>query len=268
MCSNLCCQMEFSSRTLPAPSLEPVCLTMDCHSLLRRSLVFLLLFSPSTFAAFTLPTSESNNFIQQNSHGTWCYFPAAGQTRATTCTGDYELVMEVHLNQTISIGYYGPDNTRLGGAEWAIPVSNPGKVNLCASGRAEDGSYQSICAEVTEDNSLGGVSNCQVAVGQNSVTDGCYVAGQSPYDATASSFFGASTFGASGTRLPAATVTVTSLARPREFSGVVSPIFKFIPICDRACSWGHDRFRHCPGNIFLCSLAMLTCELIHNLVRV
>ena len=137
-------------------------------------------------AAFTLSTSYGENTVQQNAQKTWCYYPAAGQTRDTSCAGDFTLVSRVHLNTTISIGYYAPDNTRYGGAEWPVPLTNPGKVTLCVSGRAQDGTYQTACMFVNADNSLPIGSGCWIAVAQSTVTDRCYEPGQPAYTITSS----------------------------------------------------------------------------------
>ena len=88
------------------------------------------------------------------------------------------MVSLVHLNTTTSIGYYGPDNTRYGGAEWSVPQVNPGRVTLCVSGRAGDGTYQTACMFVTADNTLPIPGGCWIAVAQKTVTDGCYIPGQ------------------------------------------------------------------------------------------
>ena len=152
---------------------------LDATTMLRRFTVTIqiLLSVRATLAAFTLPTSYLNNVVQKNSQQTWCYFPATGQTKVVSCDGaDFGTVLQVHLNTTISIGYYAPDNTRLGGPEWPVPQQNGGKVTLCVSGRAEDGTYQSACMSVTTDNSLPmGTTNCIVVVAQPVVSDGCYV---------------------------------------------------------------------------------------------
>ncbi|KIM83155.1 hypothetical protein PILCRDRAFT_452674 [Piloderma croceum F 1598] len=130
-------------------------------------------------AAFTIPTDSNTDVVQQNAKRQWCYYPAVVQTQAVSCTGDFIAVSLVHLNTTIAIGYYAPDNTRYGGAEWAVPQVNPGRVTLCVSGQAGDGTYQSACMFVTADNSLPLYgSACLIAIAQKNVTDGCYVPGE------------------------------------------------------------------------------------------
>jgi len=129
-------------------------------------------------AAFTLPTAFQQDVVEQNGNKTWCYYPTVGGTRAVSCTGDFTTVSLVHLNTTISIGYYGPDNTRYGGAEWSVPQVNPGRVTLCVSGQAGDRTYQTACTFVSADNSLPLATGCLIAIGQNAVTDGCYIPGQ------------------------------------------------------------------------------------------
>lgn len=132
-------------------------------------------------AAFTLDTSYLHNVVQQNAQKTWCFYPAANQATAVSCGGDFTTVSLVHINTTTSIGYYTPDNTRVGGAEWAIPAANAGRVTLCVSGRAGDGTYLTGCMFVSQDNSLPMGSGCVIAIGQDTVTDGCYVPGQAAY---------------------------------------------------------------------------------------
>ena len=123
---------------------------------------------------FTKPTNYYGDTIQQNANGTWCYFPIAGDVRATTCSGDFAMVSLVHLNTTTSIGYYGPDTRRYGGPEWPVPAASDEKVTLCASGGVQDGTYRTICMFVTADNSLPESGGCNIAVEQKTVTDGCY----------------------------------------------------------------------------------------------
>lgn len=109
---------------------------LDATTMLRRFTIQILLSVPATLAAFTLPTSFLNNVVQKNSQQTWCYFPATGQTKVVSCDGAaFGTVLQVHLNTTISIGYYAPDNIRLGGPEWLVPQQNGGEVTLCVSGR-------------------------------------------------------------------------------------------------------------------------------------
>jgi len=136
-------------------------------------------FAHLALAAFTQTTCRGNNCIQRNSAGTWCYAPASGATRATTCIGDsadFASVLEVHLAQGRSIAYYnGADNTQYpGGADWSVPES-PGVIRLCMSGRSGDGNYQTTCVNAAADNALpqGGPS-CVVIRSQVVVTDGCY----------------------------------------------------------------------------------------------
>jgi len=180
-------------------------------------------------AAFTLPTSYLDNVVQQNAQKTWCYYPAVGQTRAVSCAGDFTMVSLVHLNTTISIGYYAPDNTRYGGAEWSVPLVNPGRVTLCVSGRAQDGTYQTACVFVTADNSLPleNFDSCWVAVAQTKVTDGCYVSGQTEYTISSTLPTPTSTSYASSSYLrPQSIQTSTSYAslsylRPQSIGGPI-----------------------------------------------
>ncbi|KAH8798029.1 hypothetical protein DL96DRAFT_1639723 [Flagelloscypha sp. PMI_526] len=140
-------------------------------------------------AAFSLPSSFYAGYVQQDNNKTWCYYPVAGITRAVNCGGDYTFILGVHLNTTTSLGYYQPDGTRSGGAEWTVPVTNPGLIFLCGSGRAGDGTYQTFCGTpVTADNAIPGFSgDCVVAIAQTTVTDGCYMPGQLPFVTDASS---------------------------------------------------------------------------------
>lgn len=144
-------------------------------------------------AAFMLAAGDYNNVVRQNAHGTWCYYPAAGWATAVSCTGDFMLVSRAHLNTTTSIGYYAPDNTRYGGAEWAVPLVNAGRVTLCVSGRAQDGTYQSACMFVTDDNYLPVRTGCVIAIAQRNVTDGCYEPEQTAYTISTSSTSASST---------------------------------------------------------------------------
>jgi hypothetical protein len=131
------------------------------------------------FAAITTPLTSSGDAVQQNSAGTWCYYPQAHNLQAI-CRGaaaDFQAVVDTHINQTISISYYNAALVRVGGAEWLLPVSTQEKTYLCLSGRAGDGSYETSCELSRRDNFIHASSRCVVAVGQNVVTDGCYVPG-------------------------------------------------------------------------------------------
>ena len=175
-------------------------------------------------AAFTLPTTYSNNVIEETSNKTWCYYPAAGETRDVSCTSDFTEVSLVYLNTTISIGYYAPDNTCLGGADWSVPQVNPGRVTLCVSGQVEDGTYQTTCVFITVDNSLPlGSGGCWIAIAQNKVTDGCYVPGELPFSVTmmSTSLLGATgTYGSSYTPPP-----ITSASRSQPISKIFTFLF-------------------------------------------
>jgi len=87
-------------------------------------------------------------------------------------------VMAVHLKQGLSVAYYsGVDNSLLGGADFPFPSSG-GIVRICVSGKAGDGSYQTFCENIHQDNDIFGVAGdpfCIIAVGQDFVSDGCYV---------------------------------------------------------------------------------------------
>jgi hypothetical protein len=174
-------------------------------------LVKLFHFIHQTNAAFSLNTVISNcGFIQQNVDRTWCYYPVAGATRAVACGGDYTRTLAVHLNQTVSIGYYRPDGSRPGGSDWPVPPTNPGLIFVCASGRVQDGTYQTACAIVTSDNSFP-YPGCLVAIAQSVVTDGCYEPGGLPYttEVATQTITSQPAVGPSGAMTVASTVTRT-----------------------------------------------------------
>lgn len=152
---------------------------------------FLALLAVPSHCAFTLPTTVpyAKDAVQQNTAGTWCFYPATKNVHNLACSGvrsdqrtEFTSVLNAHLNQTISIGYYALDDSRLGGAEWVL-TTTAGPVRICLSGRAGDGTYETRCGNVDADNSLGNDSGriCRLAVGQTAVKDGCYEPGQKPY---------------------------------------------------------------------------------------
>lgn len=118
--------------------------------------------------------------MQKNTNGTWCYLPAANSVRAVACAGaasNFATVMNVHLNQGLSIAYYnGVDNVLLGGANYSLPVgANMPIIRLCMSGRAGDGLYdETLCVNALSDNLVYNTPYCQVTLAQKEVTDGCY----------------------------------------------------------------------------------------------
>ena len=140
------------------------------------------------YAAITMPLTNSGDAVQQNSAGTWCYYPKAERNLQTICrdsAADFQAVIDVHLNQTISISYYDAALTRVGGAEWLLPASTQEKTYLCLSGRAGDGSYKTSCELSRRDNVIRAFPRCIVAVGQREVSDGCYVPGLAVNNPTA-----------------------------------------------------------------------------------
>ena len=153
---------------------------------LISALLCSLLPSP-THGAFTTQVTSGNDtsVIEQNSAGTWCYYPAPRANRTIPldreCTGanaDFKAVMAVHLDQTASISYYSAGLDRLGGPEYPV-VSSTGKTYLCISGQATDGLYETSCEQATRDNQFGrgpfgNRTVCALAVAQESVSDGCY----------------------------------------------------------------------------------------------
>jgi hypothetical protein len=135
---------------------------------------------PSTHARFTQTTCWTAQCIQQNSVGTWCYIPNSAPLRTTSCTStnpanaDMASVMEVHLSQGFSIAFYnGVDNALLGGANFSVPA-NPGIMRMCVSGQAGTGQLKTVCVNVLVDNAYESTDFCEVARGQQNVTDGCY----------------------------------------------------------------------------------------------
>src|ERR1700691_4668705 len=111
----ICCQVVsiFPEPIISCPRLLTYLPSMP-H--LQLGLFTLLSCFHFVHAAFTIPTDSDKNVVEQNAKGQWCYYPAVAQTQAVSCTGDFVAVSLVHLNTTISIGYYGPDNARYGGA--------------------------------------------------------------------------------------------------------------------------------------------------------
>ena len=148
-------------------------------ALIRLGLVVSIL--QTSFALFSQTTHWTGLTIQKNSQGAWCFLPwAAYPVRTVACTGsssDFATVLDVHLNQGLSIAYYnGIDNTLLGGANYSLPVeANMPIIRLCVSGLAGDGYYyETICTNAVADNVWENSPACQVALGQKAVTDGCY----------------------------------------------------------------------------------------------
>lgn len=148
--------------------------------------LILLLAFQSTFVhgLFTKTSCYGSNCVQQDSRGRWCYVPDPRSSTDVTCKGGYardasmSAVMAVHLKQGLSIAYYsGVDNSLLGGADFPFPSSG-GIVRICMSGKAGDGSYQTFCENIHQDNDIYGLTGdpfCIIAVGQDFVSDGCYV---------------------------------------------------------------------------------------------
>jgi len=158
-------------------------------TILFTLLTFLLIHAPQVSkAAFTEPTSNGQDSIQQNGEGTWCFYPRANFKTDVACTGNdaqFEPVMEVHLSQGVSISYYAPSLERLGGAEYPVKTTQ-GHVFLCISGRALDGKYVTHCEITWSDNRFGKASAmCGLEIAQEEVTDGCYEPGLKPTVKTA-----------------------------------------------------------------------------------
>jgi len=165
---------------------------------------------------FTKTSCYRSNCVQQDSQGRWCYSPDPRSSTDLTCNGGYgrdasmSEVMAVHLKQGLSIAYYsGVDNALLGGADFPFPASG-GIIRICLSGKAGDGTYQTFCENIHEDNDIYGVGGdpfCIVAVGQDNVTDGCYVPESAAVPVNSTSLV---VVGPTSQGLPPITVTSTS----------------------------------------------------------
>ena len=134
-----------------------------------------LFCTQAAFSAFTIPISEYRGSLEQNSKGTWCWFPRY-TSNDLSCRGgfaSYNAVLAAHINQTTSIGYYNVNLELLGGPEWRIPASYVGVISICLSGRKGDGIFNTLCGRAYEDNKLPS-EGCEVALGQTTVVDGCY----------------------------------------------------------------------------------------------
>ena len=157
---------------------------MTSYGVLNVLFTLLALQFTSVHGLFTETSCYGSNCVQQDSQGRWCYVPDSRTSSDGSCNGapgrdaSMDAVMAVHLNQGLSIAYYsGVDNSLLGGADFPFPSSG-GIVRLCLSGKAGDGSYQTFCENIHQDNNIAGLAGdpyCIIAVGQNFVSDGCYV---------------------------------------------------------------------------------------------
>lgn len=151
----------------------------------------LLMLAPLLCRSAFINASDPNrcwgsNCVEQKSPGHNCYYPAANQTNATSCSGghagdsDYQAVVLTHLAQSLSIGYYMPvTNAWLGGVNYSLASLAPNtSVTICLSGQVGlDNSYQTLCeATSTDDNIDDSGAYCIVALGQHYVSDGCYIA--------------------------------------------------------------------------------------------
>lgn len=147
--------------------------------------VLFLTFIPLSQANFLTAVcrGQSRYCVQKNSKGTWCYSPEAVHSTATTpvptsCIGDTHVelqgALQSHLKQNLSIAYYnGVDNNQLGGVDYDIPTAS-GIVRLCLSNAAGDGILQTLCFDVSGDNTMEGTPYCLVVGGPPVVSDGCY----------------------------------------------------------------------------------------------
>ncbi|KIM36516.1 hypothetical protein M413DRAFT_288054 [Hebeloma cylindrosporum] len=151
---------------------------------LNVAIVLLLSQLTAVHGLFTKTSCYGSNCVQQDSQGRWCYVPDSRSSSDVTCKGGYSrdasmsAVMAVHLKQGLSIAYYsGVDNALLGGADFPFPPSG-GIIRICLSGKAGDGTYQTFCENIHQDNDIYGLTGdpfCIIAVGQDLVSDGCYV---------------------------------------------------------------------------------------------
>ncbi|PPR03662.1 hypothetical protein CVT24_007776 [Panaeolus cyanescens] len=138
----------------------------------------LLTLLTTAHAAFNTPIQRGQDWVEQNSAGTWCYYPDALDPKRIdiACVGtkaDMATVMQAHFNTTTSINYFSSSFQRYGGPEW--PVDNTlGRVYICLTGRGGDGSYLTSCTITRTDNNYGGFTACKVEGQQQVVTDGCY----------------------------------------------------------------------------------------------
>ncbi|KAJ7581906.1 hypothetical protein C8J56DRAFT_958485 [Mycena floridula] len=158
-------------------------------------LCFLCLIPPALSAITQTTAVEANLGTSYGSVQTGtavnhlCYYPAAPVTPVLECKGTNGAqlagVMEAHLAQGQSIGYYSPDAIFLGNATYNIP-DQAGALALCISGKLlgnpESESYQSLCSYPTTDNqvippSANSLDFCVVGLHQNHVDDGCYTVG-------------------------------------------------------------------------------------------
>jgi len=194
-------------------------------SITRLTLFLLISFAHVARSAFTKTTRSGNDYVEPNTAGTWCYYPSTNSNIDVACVGTkagLAPVIDAHISQGVSISYYGADKQRLGGAEYPVKTT-AGKVYLCLSGRAGDGTYKTECEVSTVDNRFGVVSRCALAVSQKTVTDGCYVPGVAPTPANAtSSAAGTGTSAAQAPANSAPSVAGTG-TRTAESAGSTSP---------------------------------------------
>ena len=196
---------------------------------------FLLIFSTirTSCALFSQTTRWYGVSIQKNSQGTFCYLPVANAVRETACKGssaDFASVLDVHLNQGLSIAYYnGVDNAILGGSNYSLPAGpNMPIIRLCVSGRAGDGYYrETLCVNAIEDNRLSAPNNpsCQVAVAQKFVSDGCYEPSNAPMSTFTSVRGGYTTTWTTVVSRPTGTDTTSST--PSHLSCIPTPSIIF-----------------------------------------
>jgi len=146
---------------------------------------FTLLLIACARAAFTTNSSWALDIIRADESGTICYYPTPHQDVA--CSDTESVVagpLNAHLGQAIgnalSIGYYSPIGTLLGGAAWPVPVPvDPAfPVCVCMSGRSSDSRYYTRCRFALHDDDMDDPRaeelSCVVARAPLTVIDGCY----------------------------------------------------------------------------------------------
>ncbi len=150
------------------------------RKLALHRILFIAFFSCQAIARFTLDTCWGKDCVLSTTQNTFCFFPdrqSGLQTLPIICTGtqaDLASVLNVHLQQDLSIAYYnGVDNSRLGGVDFTVP-GDTSIIRLCVSGQAADMTYSTLCVNAAGNNVLQGSPFCKVRVVPMVVSDGCY----------------------------------------------------------------------------------------------
>ena len=126
--------------------------------ILSGGLVYIIYNVQST--GHLLGHSKWHDVTTLSAYSTHIWTEGPSQTNATSCDGDFSDVLNVHLNTTVLIGYYGyhrSDLTQFGGAEWSVMLTEwvvlltgTGNVIFCLSGMAVDATYQLACTYINE----------------------------------------------------------------------------------------------------------------------